>query len=87
MDDVEVTLLRHVAGHFDRVLGQLCMRCGLVLDEGDARSYASGVTGPPKGWEPGAAVMVSVNGGLRMTESSLRADRDRSDEADCASVL
>lgn len=91
-DDVEVALLRHVAGDYDRVLGQLCMRCGMVLDEGAMGTYY-GVhegdrdTGPPQGWPPGETVMASVPGGsFRVLESALRADRDRSDEADCAPI-
>lgn len=91
-EDVEVTLIRHIAGGYDAVLGQLCMRCGMVLDEGDARSY--GVregdvdTGPPAGWPPGEAVMASAPGGsFRVLESALRADRDRSDEADCQAIV
>lgn len=85
-DDVEVTLLRHVAGDYDRVLGQLCMRCGLVLDAGDQRNYSSSAP-PPQGWPPGETVMASVPGGsFRVLESALRADRDRSDEADCAPI-
>ena len=76
MDDVEITLLRHVAGDYDSVLGQLCMRCGMVLSEGG-----------PSGFPPGQGVLVSVDGSLRLIESLLRADRDRSDEADCASII
>lgn len=90
-DDVEITLLRHVAGDYDEVLGQLCMRCGMVLDEGAARSYAipegQPDTGPPRGWPAGETVLCSVAGGFRVAESALRADRDRSDEADCRSIV
>lgn len=84
MDDVEVNLLRHVAGDYDEVLGQLCMRCGLVLDDGLLTwgSPAPG-TSVPRGWPAGASVMVTVGGGLLCLEASMRADRDRSDEADC----
>lgn len=80
MDDTDITLLRHVAGDYDAVLGQLCMRCGMVLDKG-----AGGSGG---GWPAGAAVMASVGAGsFRVLESSLRVDRDRSDEADCPSIV
>ena len=92
MDDVEITLLRHVAGDYDALLGQLCMRCGMVLDEGQRFGCAvrdgGPDTGPPRGWPAGAAVMASAPGGsFRVLESALRADRDRSDEADCPSIV
>ena len=93
MDDVEITLLRHVAGDYDALLGQLCMRCGMVLDEGQSFGHAISDldqldTGRPRGWPAGAAVMASAPGGsFRVLESALRADRDRSDEADCSSII
>jgi hypothetical protein len=75
---VDVTLLRHVAGDFIGGIGQLCSRCGLVLDEGDT----------DLSWPPGEAIMASAPGGsFRVLESALRADRDRSDEADCVSIV
>ena len=92
MDDVDITLLRHVAGDYDAVLGQLCMRCGMVLDEG-GRALPSPAPGlralaTSGGFTPGEAVLASVpTGSLRMLESAMRADRDRSDEADCASII
>lgn len=92
MDEVEVNLLRHVAGDYDEVLGQLCMRCGTVLDEGAVGKYyaipeGQEDHGPPRGWPAGEAVMASApGGGFRVLESALRADRDRSDEADCELV-
>lgn len=84
MDDVELTLLRHLAGDYDARLGQLCMRCGAVLDDGMVDTPG----GPrPCGFPPGEAVLMSITGGLRILESALRRDRDRSDEADCTSVV
>jgi hypothetical protein len=88
VDDVEITLLRHIAGDYDAALGQLCMRCGVVLDGGlQAKGWPHG-TEPARGFPPGRAVMVSTDSGgrFRCPESALLPDRDRSDEADCISV-
>lgn len=86
--DLDVELLRHVAGDYDAVLGQLCMRCGLVLDEGRGgpRPAACVRQGRGGGFEPGAGVLVSIDGTLRLAEAALSSDRDRSDEADCRSI-
>ncbi len=78
MDDVDITLVRHIAGEFLRGFGQLCIHCGAVLDEGSK--------GPTQGWPPGQAVMAAPSG-LRILEAALRADRDRSDEADCEPIV
>jgi hypothetical protein len=83
MDDVAVNFLRHIAGHYDRVLGQLCSRCGTVLDEGGpliARLRPKG------GFPPGSTVLVSIGGSILALESVLDDDRDRSDEAECESI-
>jgi len=85
--NVEITLLRHVAGDYDEVLGQLCMRCGMVLDSGLSWKASAPGTTTPRGWPAGQAVMASVGGGFRCLEAFMRADRDRSDEADCRSVV
>jgi hypothetical protein len=85
----EANFLRHVAGGYDRDLGQLCSRCGAVLDAGYGpmpRSYAI-VGKPDGGFRPGEVVLVSTGGAYLAAESVLKSDRDRSDEADCESIL
>lgn len=85
MDDDEVNFLRHVAGPYDRVLGQLCSRCGAVLDKGASSTDKRLGSGGP--FRHGAEVLVSPGGGFLAGGAGLRADRDRSDESDCESVL
>ena len=87
MDDVEVSLLRHAAGDYDEALGQLCMRCGMVLDKGLRWKSAATGTSVPRGWPAGAAVMATPGGAMLCLEASLDPQRDRSDEADCPSIV
>lgn len=83
-DEREVNFLRHVAGGYDRGLGQLCSRCGAVLDTGEV---PLGPGPSAQGFPPGSVVLVSEGGGFLAAEGALKSDRDRSDEADCESVL
>lgn len=86
MDDVEVTLLLHVAGDYDPALGQLCMRCAVVLLPSAANRGLLAQARCCPAFPPGATVAV-VAGALRLLESDLEPERDRSDEAECLSIL
>lgn len=79
--DLEVTFQRHIAGDFHRPLGQLCSRCGRVLIRGGDHRF--------RGYPPAEGVLVSTDtaGRFRCPERDLLDTRDRSDEADCLSII
>lgn len=70
----------HVAGTYDPDLGQLCSRCGDVLDTGLANKSWIGAN-PPVGWPEGEEILIA--GSFSGLVSALQDDRDTSDEQRC----
>lgn len=78
----------HTAGEYSDSAGQLCVRCGFVLDTGlDGKAWQIG-TDPPRGWTPGDRILVSPfhNPSMMLTVDAADPERDRSDEIECEMI-